>query len=70
MFQRIVSAIVALLIVVPILIWGGVTGVQLLVGAALLVVLYEFAPVASPDHPLSAHPWWGLACTLGWRSFP
>ena len=55
MFQRIVSAIVALLIVVPILVWGGVAGVQILVGAALLVVLYEFAPVASPNHTVSAY---------------
>ena len=54
MLQRIVSALFALSIVLPILLWGGVIGVQALVGAVLLVVLYEFSPVASPKQPRSA----------------
>ena len=54
MLQRIVSALFALLIILPILMWGGVVGVQGLVGFVLLVVLYEFAPVASPKQPRGA----------------
>jgi phosphatidate cytidylyltransferase len=62
MLQRLLSAFVALAIVLPILFLGGVVGVQLLVGAVLLVVLYEFGPVASPDKPKRA---FGVMAVVG-----
>lgn len=54
MLQRIISGVVALGIVLPVLIYGGVDGAKWLVAAALLVILHEFGPVASPERPKSA----------------
>ena len=36
------------------LIYGGVDGAKWLVAAALMVILHEFGPVASPERPKSA----------------
>ena len=54
MLQRIISGVVALAIVLPVLIYGGVDGAKWLVAAALMVTLHEFGPVASPERPKSA----------------
>lgn len=54
MLQRIISGVVALAIVLPVLIYGGVDGAKWLVAAALMITLYEFGPVASPERPKSA----------------
>ncbi len=51
MLQRIISGVVALAIVLPVLIYGGVDGAKWLGAAALLVMLHEFGPVASPERP-------------------
>ena len=62
MLTRILSGIVALSLVFPVLIYGGVVGAKLLVGAVLLVVLKEFSPIASPEHPTGA---WLLTTGVG-----
>ena len=54
MLQRIISGVVALSIVLPVLVWGGVDGAKILVGLVLFIVLYEFGPVASPQRPRAA----------------
>jgi len=73
MFQRIVSGLVALSIVLPVLIWGGVDGAKGLVGLVLLIVLYEFGPVASPERPKAAFGVMSVVggaiyCLLSWGS--
>jgi phosphatidate cytidylyltransferase len=62
MLTRILSGIVALSLVLPVIMYGGVVGAKLLVGAVLLVVLKEFSPIASPEHPTSA---WLLTTGVG-----
>ena len=62
MLQRIVSGVVALSIVLPVLIWGGVDGAKGLVALVLLIVLYEFGPVASPERPKAA---FGMMAVVG-----
>jgi phosphatidate cytidylyltransferase len=54
MLQRIISGVVALAIVLPVLLMGGVDGAKVLVGAVLLVVMHEFGAVASPQRPRAA----------------
>ena len=54
MLQRIISGVVALAIVLPVLIYGGVDGAKWLVAAALVITLHEFSPVASPERPKAA----------------
>jgi len=62
MLQRIVSGLVALSIVMPVLLWGGVDGAKGLVALVLLIVLYEFGPVASPERPKLA---FGVMAVVG-----
>ena len=54
MLKRLISGAIALAIVLPVLLLGGVTGAKVLVGVVLLIVLAEFGPVASPERPKSA----------------
>ncbi len=54
MLTRVLSGVVALAFVLPVILYGGVVGARVLVGAVLLVVLKEYAPIASPEHPRSA----------------
>ena len=62
MLTRILSGVVALAIVLPVIVYGSVVAVKALVGAVLLVVLREFSPVASPEHPLAA---WLVTSAVG-----
>ncbi len=54
MLQRIISGVVALAIVIPVLVFGGVDGAKWLVAAAMLIMLNEFGSVASPERPRGA----------------
>jgi phosphatidate cytidylyltransferase len=62
MLTRIMSGVVALALVLPVIIYGGVDGAKALVGLVLLVVLKEFAPIASPEHPRAA---WAVTTLVG-----
>lgn len=62
MLTRILSGLVALAIVLPVIVYGGVMGVKALVGAVLIAVLKEFSPIASPEHPLAA---WAVTSLIG-----
>jgi phosphatidate cytidylyltransferase len=62
MLTRIMSGVVALALVLPVIIYGGVDGAKALVGLVLLVVLREFAPIASPEHPRAA---WAVTTLVG-----
>jgi phosphatidate cytidylyltransferase len=62
MLIRLMSGVVALALVLPVIIYGGVDGAKALVGLVLLVVLKEFAPIASPEHPKAA---WCVTTLVG-----
>lgn len=62
MLTRIISGVVALALVLPVIFYGGVLGAKALVGVVLLVVLKEFSPVASPEHPTGA---WVISSIVG-----
>jgi phosphatidate cytidylyltransferase len=62
MLTRIMSGVVALALVLPVIWFGGVNGAKALVGLVLLVVLKEFAPIASPEHPRAA---WAVTTLVG-----
>lgn len=62
MLTRILSGVVALALVLPVIIYGGADGAKALVGLVLLVVLKEFAPIASPEHPRAA---WAVTTLVG-----
>jgi len=53
MTQRILAGVVALLVVVPVLIWGGQSGVAGLVALVLGVCVLEYTGMAFPNHRIS-----------------
>ena len=55
MLLRFVSGGIALLIIGPVLFFGGQVGAEALIGFILMVVLREYSAVASPDHPKMAN---------------
>ena len=50
MTQRLIAGIVGLVIILPGIIWGGVTAIAVLVAVALLICLEEYAGMAAPEH--------------------
>ena len=54
MLLRFISGGIALLIVGPVLFFGGQIGAEALIGLILLIVLREYSAVASPEHPKMA----------------
>ena len=48
MIQRVLAAVVGLVVVVPLIVWGGNLGVDLLVGFVLLVCVDEWTRMATP----------------------
>lgn len=50
MWTRILSAVVGLLVVVPVIIWGGAPGIEALAALALVVGLWEYGRMALPEN--------------------
>jgi phosphatidate cytidylyltransferase len=48
--KRMVAAVAALAVVLPVLFFGGQFGAELLVAAVMFIVLYEYAPIADGAH--------------------
>lgn len=70
---RIVAAVVGLLLVLPLLIWGGMPGIILLVCVGGVIALDEYARMAFPDDNLFALAWMTLcsaAVVTAWLRFP
>jgi phosphatidate cytidylyltransferase len=55
MLLRFVSGGIALLIIGPVLFFGGQIGTEALIGIILMIVLREYSAVASPEHPKMAN---------------
>lgn len=54
MLKRVLAALGALALVLPVLFFGGQLGADLLVFLVLLLVLWEFAPIVDGEHPVQA----------------
>lgn len=70
---RVLAAIVGLLIVLPLLYWGGLAGAVVLVSVAGIIALDEYARMAFPDdHPFALG--WMVACSAAvlaaWVGWP
>jgi phosphatidate cytidylyltransferase len=48
--QRLLAALVGLVIVLPAIVWGGAVGVSIVATVALLIALDEYATMATPAH--------------------
>ncbi len=73
MKQRLIAGLTGLGIILPGLIWGGVTAIAIIVAIALLICLDEFARMAAPDHKklaLAVLLPVGLAVHLTWTWAP
>lgn len=64
MATRIIAAIVGLGTLIPILIWGGVLGLDIYIAVALLICLDEYARMAFKDDVLPSLAWLVTASTF------
>lgn len=70
---RILAAVVGLALVLPLLIWGGMPGMIILVCLGGLIALDEYARMAFPDDNLFALGWMALCSAMvvaSWLLFP
>lgn len=49
MTQRILAAVIGLLVLIPALVWGGTTAVEIIIPIAIVISIGEYARMAHPD---------------------